>query len=434
MVNQYAITPSQAGGTRHYDLARELISRGHAVKIIASSFHHTSRAESGVHRNDEIWKTENVNGVEFLWLRTPSYNGNGLRRILNFLHFALGVGWRRAMYRYSRPDIVIGSSPSPFAALAAERLARRYRVPFVLEIRDLWPQSLVDVGKVRPSHPFVRVLSQLEKYLYRHADHIVTLLPNARENMVKRGANPEAISWVPNGVKLPPQVSAARPGTDRTFVALYAGAHGTANALGTVLDAASLLKKGSSNIRIVLVGNGPEKKRLQARTLSEKLSNVEFCDYVPKSDVFNLMAQADAFIFTLVRADVFSQGVSANKLFGYMAAARPVVFACQSSNNPIDEAECGLTVAPEDPAALAEALIQLSAFSPAEREAMGQRGRAYVERHHNIELLAGRLEQLLIGLVGSGAHAQTVRVLDALSFSAAPSERATRASPHSTAE
>lgn len=432
MINQYAVAPSQAGGTRHYDFARELISRGHKVTIIASSFHYISQTESaGTAKGN--WKREEVDGVEFVWLPVPAYSGNGARRIVNLLYFALAVCWWSPFKSRSQPDVVIGSSPSPFAALAAERLARRHGVPFILEIRDLWPQSLVDVGRISKLHPFVLALSMLERYLYRHADHIVTLLPDAREDMVKRGANPDTICWLPNGVRLSAPIAPAKSGeNNKDLVALYAGAHGRANALDTIIDAARLLRQHGARIRIVLLGDGPEKKRLKLRAKSENVTNIEFRDSVPKSEMFNVMAHADAFIFTLVAAEVFSHGVSANKLFGYMAGARPVIFACGASNNPVAEADCGITVPPEDSGALARSLMQLAALPSSERAAMGQRGRAYVERQHNVEILGKSLEQLLVAILSMKAKISPPACAET-SRSAASADIAERASEHSVA-
>ena len=143
------------------------------------------------------------------------------------------------MYRRPRPDVIVGSSPPLFAAYAAQKLAQRLRVPFVLEVRDLWPQTMIEVGRYTESHPLIKSLSALERYLYRRADHIVTLLPLAGEHMVSHGAHPGRITWIPNGVALLPLTNQPEWEGSRNFVALYAGAHGPLNALDGVLDAAA---------------------------------------------------------------------------------------------------------------------------------------------------------------------------------------------------
>jgi glycosyltransferase involved in cell wall biosynthesis len=353
---------------------------------------------------------ERVNGVDFLWLRTPEYKKNGLARIINMAYFACCVWWRKSMYRGLQPDVVVGSSPTLFSAFASERLARRYRVPFVLEVRDLWPQSLVELANISSTHPAIKALAMLERYLYRRAHQIVTLLPNVHEHMVAQGASADTIKWLPNGVKLLPLESPTRVRTNRPFIALYAGAHGTANALDSVLDAAARLQEDGwgNQIRILMVGNGPQKPRLQARVKAECLSTVEFCDQVPKTEVSSLLSQADALLLPLRDVAVYSHGISPNKLFHYMASARPIILAAVSSNNPVDEARCGFTVPPENPASLAEALKLAARLSPEQRNEMGMRGRAYVERHHDVEILSKQLEDLLMAVCKTSSLAKGI--------------------------
>lgn len=401
IVNQYAATPSQAGPMRHYDLAYELVQRGHDATIIASSFDHFSHIERRL-RVGESHRYEMVDGIRYVWLRSPAYSNNGGRRIWNMLHFAVAVVKRgEAAGKSSPPDVIIGSSPTLFAALGAKQLAHRYGVPFVLEVRDLWPKSLVDIGKVPEMHPVVLALSLLERYLYLTAAHVITLLPGAKEYIACRGGKTEAISWLPNGVRLNSERMDEKTKLNSRLTVLYAGAHGTANGLDTVLEAAFILdKRGfADRVAIHLLGNGPQKARLQARVAEEHIRSIRFFDEVPQKVVADRLAQADALLLPLRKADLYSFGVSPNKLYHYMAAERPIVFATGSSNNPVQEAGAGLTIPPEDPRALADAIVYLASISEEDRQAMGRRGRKYVEQYHRIERLGQELEQILANLV-----------------------------------
>lgn len=400
LVNHYATTPAQAGRTRHFSLARELARRGHEVTVVAASFDHVMRrqlfAEPG-----KTWKSGTFNGVSFVWLLTPPYSGNTPARIWNMVVFAWrlweGTGLRRA----ARPDVVIGSNPHLFAALAAERLAAGLRVPFVFEVRDLWPQSFVDLGILGRNHPMVRVFGWIERWLYRKAKRIISLLPGAAGHIAKRGADARMIAWIPNGVDLsmvPPPVP---PEHDGVFTVIYAGAHGPPNALDSVLDAARMLQDEGfgRRVRFRMVGQGVEKERLCRRVRSENLRIVQFQEPVPKSQVFRLLQEADAFIVTLRRSCLYRHGMSLGKLYDYLAAARPVVFGVDSMNDPIAEAGAGISVPPEDARAMADAIKKLVAMSPGERWGMGLRGRRYVERHHDYSVLAGKLEEVLLEAV-----------------------------------
>ena len=406
IVNQYAGAPDQPGFTRHYSLARELIHRGHRVSIVATSFHHTLRKDTRLEPG-KAWRYEEVEGVPFLWLRTPAYRGNSAARVWNMVSFGLSAVRRSRSEILGVPDVVLGSVPHPFIGLAAERLSRRYHVPFVLEVRDLWPDSLIDLGDVSPFHPFILWMRWAERYLYRKSTRILSILPYAHEHMVRQGAAREKIFWLPNGIDLTNVPSFLPPPEGETFTVMYAGSHGLANDLDRVLDAARLLEneEGERAIRFVLVGDGPEKERLMEKARQMGLHSVEFRDPVPKRDIFRVLAEADAFLLLLKEAPVFRFGASPNKLYDYMAMGRPVIFAVNSPYNPVQESRAGITVSDASPGALARAVRDLASLSREEREAMGRRARAYVEEHNSFPKLTERLEGILQEIVPLRNHA-----------------------------
>jgi len=405
MVNHYALPPSEPGGTRHYALARYLIRQGHEVTIIASSFNHGTRRQRNC-IGGKLSAFEQIGGVPFLWLRVPGYR-NHVSRLWNMMVFAFALWAGIGTQKLHKPDVVIGSSLTLFAALAAERVARRHRVPFVLEIRDLWPQTLIDMG-VPPKHPVVVMFGLIERYLYRHADKIVTLLPQAAEYMVPKGARAADISWIPNGVDLELMPTPRPPVSRDVFTVIYSGSHGLVNALDSVLDAALILnQQAPGRFRFRLIGDGPDKAALRLRAEVEKLTNVEFEDSVPKQKVFSLLQEADAFILTAKKTGLYRYGMSPNKLHEYMAAARPTVFAASSNNDPIADASAGLTVPPEDAGAIAQALLELANMSNDDKREMGLRARRYVEDHHGFPSLALRLERVLCSALDSAERARS---------------------------
>ena len=395
IVNQYAIPPSQAGGTRHYMLGKELARRGHSVSLIAASFDHVQQVETRLEPG-ESWKLESVESVQFLWLRTPAYSGNGGRRMLNMAAFATRLWWPSTTEALPRPDVIIGSSPTLFAARAALALAKRWHVPFVLEVRDLWPQTLVDLGKVRDHHPVVIALEQIERKLYREAAEILALLPNAANHMVKRGASLDKITWLPNGVNIANAPQPIPPRDRGILQVTYAGTHGLANGLDTLLDtAAHLQHQGVADIRFRLIGDGPDKPRLMQRASANNLANVCFEAPVAKAAIFGALSESDIFVATLRNAPLFRHGISPNKLYDYMAAARPVVLSADTAGDPIRQSGCGFVVPPESPTALGDALLKLRAMEAEHRWQMGMAGRRFVERHHSISVLGERLEIVL---------------------------------------
>ncbi len=319
--------------------------------------------------------------------------------MLNYALRAWRVGRRlpRFVAGIETPDVVVGSSPHLLTPLAAYLVSRHFRVPFVMEVRDLWPQTIIDLGKLNVGNPITRVLQVLERFLYRRAKRIITLLPGAHKYITACGIPQERIVWIPNGVDLSWFDEIGKQATSHEgFRVMYLGAHGQANALDVLVQAAKIVQdRGYRAIRFILVGDGAEKPRLIELAERLKLRNFEFRDPVPKAEVPMVFREADAFILNLEEAGVFKYGISANKLFDYMAAARPVVLAVDASNNPVKEAECGVTVSPRKPEALAEAIIALSQMPKEEREAIGLRGREYVKEYHSVSVLADKFETCL---------------------------------------
>jgi len=281
-------------------------------------------------------------------------------------------------------------------------------VPFVFEDRDLWPQTLIDLGRIKENSIAAKMMRMLEKWLYRKATRIVVLPPRAVDYIAPLGIDSDKVVWIPNGVDLslfpPPSVESADAGGAPTL--MYFGAHGDANGLDNVLRAMAELQRRNSSIRLRLIGDGPRKKSLQALAGELGLDNVAFEDPVPKSRIPALAAEADAFVFNLVDSPVFKYGISSNKLFDYLAAQRPIIFCCDSSNNPVEDAKAGITVAPGNPVALADAIERLASLPLDERRAMGQRGRRHVEENYGFERLARKFARVLDHCVGTGGPRQ----------------------------
>lgn len=398
-VNHVALPPTEAGVTRHFDFARQLIEHGHDVTVILSNFHYIRRQEiRNLGRNRT--KLELIQGVPFLWIRTPPYGSGRAGRVRSWLVFAARL-WRGSAVRdLPPPDVIVGSSPYPFAALAAHRLARRLGVPFVLEVRDLWPQTLIELGEISPRHPFIILLDRIERFLYRQSDAIVSLLPQAADYLVAKGADPDRITWIPNGVDVDAIPHALPPNGQRVFTVMYAGGHGPMTDLDDVLDAAAILRDSewAQRIRIHLVGDGTEKKRLIRRAELERLDNVVFEDHVPKNQIYDLLQRADAFVVVVRASPLYKFGVSFNKFFDYLAMARPTVIASKLESNPFEQAGAGFLAQPGDPASLASAIVEVATLSAAKRHEMGRRGRAYVREHYHLPMLASRLERVLDGV------------------------------------
>jgi glycosyltransferase involved in cell wall biosynthesis len=403
ILNHYASAPDKPTGTRHYEFGRVLAARGHEVTIFASSFSHFTRQEERLSRT-ELRRAENIDGVHFVWVRTIPYKRNNYRRILNMLSYAMVVPL--AQRRLSRPDVIIGSSVHLGAAAAACLISRARRVPFVFEVRDLWPQTLIDMGALRERSIAAIVLRSVELFLYRRARLVISLLPGASEYIVGRGVPSEKIVYIPNGVPATSLVSEAAPAEllsriaewrrGGRMIAGYVGSHGRANSLDTLIGAALEMRdRGEDGVAFVFVGQGPEKQQCEQFTRDHGLDNVLFWEPVPKQAVPSVLAAFDVALFSLRDVPVFKYGLSSNKLFDYFASRRPVVAACAVPDNPVSASGAGICVPPESPKAVADALVDMAAMGSSQRKVLGEIGQSWVQEHHGGAILADRFLQAL---------------------------------------
>jgi glycosyltransferase involved in cell wall biosynthesis len=399
IVNHFALAPDMGGGTRHVELGRELVRRGWRVTIAATDFHvlertYARRAGSKDTRTIE----ERVDGVRFRWLWSSAYERNDWRRVRNWLTFARSV--TRSRWIEDRPDVVLGSSPQLFAAFAAWWLARALNVPFVLEVRDLWPESL-SVGRQRRGIGYW-ALWLLARFLYRRATRIVVLARGVQAYLERLGIQPTRIVYVPNGADVAAFATSPRRGGE-VMRLVYAGAHGPANGLDVVLAAARLLRDDPT-IAFVFVGDGPAKESLVREAHQKDLSNVEFLDPVPKAAIPELLTSCDVGLMVLRDLPLFAFGVSPNKLFDYWSAGLPVI--CNVPGEVaawVREARGGVQTADGTAESLVASIRELQLMGSQRRSALGTAGREWVRREHDRPVLAAKLDAVVRPLATSAA-------------------------------
>ncbi len=404
--NHYASPPDRPAGTRHYDFGRVLASQGHEVTIFASSYSHHSLHEERLGCRQWM-RAELVDGVRFVWVRSLPYVRNDYRRVLNMLSYTVGV--IAAQQRFPRPDIVVGSSVHPGAVAAAWLVGGMRRTPFAFEVRDLWPQALIDMGELAQHGPAACALRAMERFLYRRTRIVISLLPRAGEHIRRAGIPEEKIAYIPNGVAdVPRPVLPPGPGCadllgriacwrkEGFLVAGYTGSHGLANGLPVLIEAARVLRERAViNIALVFVGDGPAKAGCERLAADYGLTNVMFAGPVPKQDMPAVLQAMDVTLFPLRDGSVARYGLSSNKLFDYLASGRPVLACCGVPGNPVQESGGGICVPAGSPEAVANGLITLDLIGQAARRAMGERGREWVYAHHGTSALAVRFLDVL---------------------------------------
>jgi len=396
LINHYAGSPRHGMEFRPYFLAREWVRMGHRVQIVAAGFSHV-RATQPVLNGNPL--DETIDGIAYRWLPAPAYVGNGVGRVGNIAAFLLRL-WREAprLARELRPEVVIASSTYPMDIWVARRIARLAGARLVHEVHDLWPASPIELSGMSPNHPFIRLCQKAEDDACRDVDVVVSMLPKVAEHMAEHGLDLRKLHIVPNGIAPEDWSGAPAPldegvaahlGAQRDagrLIVGYTGSHGLPNALDVLLDAAKLLR--DEPFAFVLVGGGHEKPRLAQRVHDEGLSNVALFDPIPKAQIPALLASIDIATIGWQRQPLYRFGIAPNKLMDYMMAGRAVLHSVEAGNDPVAEAGCGLTVAPESASAVVDGLRRLAAAGADQRRAMGERGRAFVLAHHTWPALA----------------------------------------------
>ncbi|MBA2655117.1 MAG: glycosyltransferase family 4 protein [Gammaproteobacteria bacterium] len=383
IVHQHAIPPIGMGPTRHFDLAKKLIEQGHEVYIFAgnychNSFHYIGEPYSVTKKIAYYFK------VPFIWIDVPAYTKNSIKRLYNMLAFAFRLLTNKDLKFLPKPDIVLGSSPSPFAAWAAQRLASRYGVPFIYEIRDLWPETLLALGSFSKHHPLAKILAGIENFLLSKAVKIISVLPGASDYLLNKKIPKDKIKWLPNAVDLN-HISYSPSTIKNEITIFYAGAFNVSNDIETLLKAAKIVQEEANHFQFKLIGEGPQRALLEKFVASEKINNVEFFPSVGKDQIYPILGTADICVGMVRKTNLYRFGTSLNKITDYLAIARPVVFALDSPYSPITEANAGLTVPPENPHLLAQAILKIGSLSPQEREQLGRNGRKYAEQYYNLD-------------------------------------------------
>ena len=379
-----------SGGTRHYDFAKELVKRGHKVTIVASSFHYSKYKEMKEY-NDKEYLQENIDGVNFIWIKTSPYFGNGLSRVKNMLSYTYKVLNIIPRLNLKNPDIIIGSSVHLFAVYTAYKLSKKYNTPFIMEVRDIWPQTLIDMG-ISKWHPFIILLAWLEKHLYKKADKIISNLPYAYEH-IQKFVSKDKFIWISNGVDLDNIKYIKKQKTDK-FTISYTGAIGVANNLALLVDVAEKLKD-KKDVYFRIVGDGAEKEKLQNLVKLKKLKNISIEDPVAKNEVSKILQSSDVLFLSLKDSPLYKYGISLNKLFDYMASGRVIIFSGNSKNNPIKDADAGYTIEPDDLKQLEQTILAIYDLQQDERNDIGEKIRKYAENNYSISILTDKLEKLL---------------------------------------
>ncbi|MBD1372199.1 glycosyltransferase family 4 protein [Hazenella sp. IB182357] len=396
LANHYAVPPNIAGITRHYELAKEWAEVEEAeVTLFLSKFVHPRRTFVTQEEKDVV---KGIKGLKLKWLWSFPHRSNDFKRIINMGSFALMLLLTGIFKR--KPDVLIASSPHLFTAFSGWMLAKLKRCSFILEVRDLWPDSLIKMGGLNNKR-IARLLTWMESFLYHHADQIIVLTEHQRQFIADKGINKDKIDLIPNGIVVSSwtkkknrrqEIRQEWGVAEDDFVAIYTGAHGPANALEYVVRAGEFLNE---KMKIVLIGDGPEKERLIKLKEEQGLEQILLLPPVPKSDIFDYTQAADCGIISLADNEVF-RGARPNKLFDYTFIGLPIISTVDGEvREIIEKNEVGIFAGAENPEGIASSMEKVMTYRPEQLEQIKVNGRSYIDREGDRKKLAHRFFEIM---------------------------------------
>ena len=384
LIHQAFASLHEPGGTRHHEFARFLAKQGHQVSIIASPVSYLTGKDT---KSQQV-EIEMEGKISIYRAYTyPALHKSFVHRLISYFSFMISSFF--ISMKMKKVDIVWGTSPPIFQSFTAWLVSKLKRVPFLLEIRDLWPAFAIAVGVLK-KRVLISLSLWLEQFLYHHADKIIVNSPGYKEHVQLKGG--QNVTLIPNGsdtTAFTPintiQIREELGWTDK-FILLYAGAHGMSNDLPVVLQAAKLIEK-HADIKIVFIGDGKEKCSLIDLSESLRLSNVEFLNPVPKSKITEYLQASDVCIAILKPIELYKTTYP-NKVFDYMAAEKPIILAIDGViRKVVESAGCGLFCEPGKPHAIASVILEMY-HNRNGLAKIGKRGKVYLEKNFDRTIIA----------------------------------------------
>lgn len=401
IINHYAIPPSLGGLVRHYYFSKYLQEKGHEVKIFTASKVHNTDVNMISDKAPYIEKE--MDGVEYTFVRTSDYKGNGIDRIVNMFQFPVRI-WN-VCKNFEKPDIIYTSSPDLFTAVSAVLLAKCMKVKKVVEIRDLWPESVVEYYKISRKNPIIRILYQMEKWLYKNADELIFTMAGGKQYIKEkgwtRGINPKKIHHINNGVDLEEfaynreyfRIQDEDLENTDVFKIVYTGSIRKANDVEKLVKAVEVLNE-PERCQLLLYGDGNDKEELEHYCKKNNLANIKFKGRVEKKYIPYILSKSDLNIMNYKQTNLLRYGGSQNKLFEYLASEKPICSNVKMAYSLIEKYHCGIENNITDVREYAESIRNFMDISEEEYETYSENSYKAAKKH-DFKVLTDKLEKIL---------------------------------------
>ncbi|MCP4325908.1 MAG: glycosyltransferase family 4 protein [Psychromonas sp.] len=392
-ISKYANIQQFGAETRQASFCKEFSENGYDVRLVLSNSSHLFPKLPEIKGRYLCQKND---GYDVTWVNTLKYkNATSILRLISWLWFEFFVILLPFIKGYKKPDVVIASSLSIMSVISGSFFKLFFKSKFIFEVRDIWPQSLVDLKGLSKKHPLIMLLGWLEKIGYKYADEIVGTMPGLKKHVESVIGSCNKVHFIPQGVSLDfyqdKQEEVSRKYIadyfpENKFIVTYAGTLGVANALSYIVEAAKVLSEENTNIHFVFIGDGREEDNLKLQ--ADGVSNLTFAPRVKKEQVQSILSASNLLVASVNNEKVYQSGISLNKFIDYMFAKKPIV--CMFSGYPsmINEANCGEFTPSEDPVLFANCLLRYEAMSKDELSKLGQNGYDFLVQKRNFDVLS----------------------------------------------
>ena len=408
LIHQYFLEKNDGGGSRFNEMVKLWNNSGHNITVISGMVHYSTGLKpqkySGklFYRDDNYYSNTDVVRCHV----SQNYNTNFLGRLWGYLSFVCSGTWGGLFKVKKKHDIILVTSPPLFVGIVAYILSKIKKIPFIFEIRDLWPESAIDTGVLKNKF-LIKTSLRFEKFMYSKAQKINVLTPAFKKSLEIKGVDPEKICFIPNAADFKlaeatlksfnPKKFRTQLGLEKKFVITYVGAHGVANHLIQIIDVAQKLI--GTNVIFQFIGDGMKKLELMTRVNDLKLNeHFRFVDNIPKNQVFKYILSSDVGTSILKKADTFKT-IYSNKTFDYMSCKKPILLLIDGvSRELVESAKCGIYAEPENTEHITRAIQKLMTLDKRELDSLGESGYNYAKKYFDREKLANQYIDIMYNI------------------------------------
>lgn len=402
LINHYAGSAEMGMEFRPYYFAKEWIELGHSVSIIAADYSHIRRKNPKVEKD---FQKENIEGINYYWIKTNTYDGNGFQRAKTMWKFIRKLQKNvKFILEEMNPDVVICSSTYPLDTYVGQKIRKKSKkkVKLIHEVHDMWPLSLIEIGGMSKNHPFVKVMQIGENSFSKKSDIVVSLLPNAKEHFIEHGMKEDRFRFVSNGIVLaewenyeniPADLKShfEEKKRDGYFNLVFFGSIQKTYKLEMLIDT---VKQIDDKVFLTLIGPGMDRKELEEYSKGFE-NKVKFFDPINKKAIPDLFNYMDATFIGLRDQSIARFGIAMNKLFDSMMGGKPIIYMVNAPNNYIDDFDCGITVTEDSVEALKNAIKTIINESEDRKKVMGENGRNAALKYFNYKALGKKFVEIM---------------------------------------